>query len=44
VVNTTCECLATHLLGALRERLGSTGYRLELGIEEVPGQGARATE
>ncbi len=44
VVNTTCECLAAHLLGALRERLGATSYRLELRVEELPGQGASVTE
>jgi 6-pyruvoyltetrahydropterin/6-carboxytetrahydropterin synthase len=44
VVNTTCECLADHLLGALRERLGRTGYRLELHLEEIPGQGATVAE
>ena len=44
VVNTTCECLAAHLLGELRARLGATGYRLELRIEETPGQGAAVGE
>jgi 6-pyruvoyltetrahydropterin/6-carboxytetrahydropterin synthase len=44
VVNTTCECLAAHLLGALRERLGWSGYRLELLVEETPGQGASVSE
>ncbi|HEY7926016.1 MAG: 6-pyruvoyl trahydropterin synthase family protein [Candidatus Dormibacteria bacterium] len=44
LVNTTCECLAAHLLGRLRARLGSTGYRLGLRVEEVPGQGAAVTE
>ncbi len=44
VVNTTCECLATHLLGALREQLGDSSYRLELRVEELPGQGATVRE
>jgi 6-pyruvoyltetrahydropterin/6-carboxytetrahydropterin synthase len=44
VVNTTCECLAAHLLGRLRAQLGPTGYRLEMRIEEVPGQGASVSE
>ena len=44
VVNTTCECLAAHLLATLRERLGATGYRLELRVEETPGQGAGVAE
>jgi 6-pyruvoyltetrahydropterin/6-carboxytetrahydropterin synthase len=44
VVNTTCECLAAHLLGALREQLGGTPYRLELRVEEFPGQGASVSE
>ncbi len=44
VVNTTCECLAAHLLTGLRERLGGTAYRLEVGVEETPGQGARVSE
>jgi 6-pyruvoyltetrahydropterin/6-carboxytetrahydropterin synthase len=44
VVNTTCECLAAHLLGELREQLGRTGYRLELRVEETPGQGAAVAE
>lgn len=44
VVNTTCECLAAHLLGELRARLGKTGYHLELRVEETPGQGAAVAE
>jgi len=44
VVNTTCECIAAHLLGELRARLGPTGYRLELRVEETPGQGAAVSE
>ncbi len=44
VVNTTCECLAAHLLGELREQLGVTSYRLEVRVEELPGQGAAVTE
>jgi 6-pyruvoyltetrahydropterin/6-carboxytetrahydropterin synthase len=44
VVNTTCECLAAHLLGALRERLGGSDQRLRLLVEETPGQGASVSE
>ena len=44
IVNSTCECLATHLLGRLRERLGATSYRLTLRVEETPGQGAAVQE
>jgi 6-pyruvoyltetrahydropterin/6-carboxytetrahydropterin synthase len=44
VVNTTCECLAAHLLGALRQRLGATEQRLRLLVEETPGQGASVSE
>jgi 6-pyruvoyltetrahydropterin/6-carboxytetrahydropterin synthase len=44
VSNTTCECLAAHLLSALRERLGSLPVRLEITVEEVPGQGATVSE
>ena len=44
IVNTTCECLAAHLLGALRQILGETGFRLELRVEETPGQGASVQE
>ncbi len=44
IVNTTCECLAVHLLGALREQLGATTYRLELLVEEAPGQAAGVVE
>lgn len=44
IVNTTCECLAAHLLAGLRERLGPTDYRLRLRVEETPGQGAAVTE
>jgi 6-pyruvoyltetrahydropterin/6-carboxytetrahydropterin synthase len=44
IVNTTCECLAAHLLGSLRKRLGATGYRLELAVEETPGQAATVSE
>jgi 6-pyruvoyltetrahydropterin/6-carboxytetrahydropterin synthase len=44
VVNTTCECLAAHLLHAIRDRLGVTGYRLEVRVEEIPGQGASVCE
>lgn len=44
VVNTTCECLAAHLLQAVRRRIGALPLRLELGVEELPGQGAVAAE
>lgn len=44
VVNTTCECLCAHLLGALRDLLGATAYRLEVRVEEFPGQGATVSE
>lgn len=38
--NTTCECLAGHLLDHLRERLDGLGVSLEVTVEESPGQGA----
>lgn len=44
VTNTTCECLAGHFLGALRRRLGGLPVRLEVGVEESPGQGATVSE
>jgi 6-pyruvoyltetrahydropterin/6-carboxytetrahydropterin synthase len=44
VPNTTCECLAAHLLAAVRARLGSLPVRLEMTVEEVPGQGATIAE
>jgi 6-pyruvoyltetrahydropterin/6-carboxytetrahydropterin synthase len=44
VSNTTCECLAEHLLGRLRARLGEVTVRLEVTVEESPGQGATVTE
>ena len=44
IVNSTCECLAGHLLAETRARLGPTGYRLTLRVEETPGQGAAVTE
>ncbi|MGH7723316.1 MAG: 6-pyruvoyl trahydropterin synthase family protein [Candidatus Dormibacteria bacterium] len=44
VVNTTCECLAAHVLAALRARLGHGDHRLQLLVEETPGQGARVSE
>lgn len=40
VVNSTCECLAAYLLTALRRRLGDIDVHLEVGVEELPGQGA----
>jgi 6-pyruvoyltetrahydropterin/6-carboxytetrahydropterin synthase len=42
--NTTCECLAGLFLERLRRRLGSTAVRLEVTVEESPGQGATAAE
>jgi 6-pyruvoyltetrahydropterin/6-carboxytetrahydropterin synthase len=44
VRNTTCECLAEYLLARLRGRLGSLPVRLEVGVEESPGQGATVAE
>ena len=44
ILNSTCECLAAHLLVELRARLGPTSYRLALRVEETPGQGAAVTE
>lgn len=44
VNNTTCECLAAHLLTAVRERLGALPVRLSLGVDEMPGQGATIEE
>jgi 6-pyruvoyl-tetrahydropterin synthase len=44
VTNTTCECLAHYLLEVVRTRLGSLPVRLELTVEEAPGQGATVAE
>ena len=44
VVNTTCECLAAHLLAVLRPSLTGGARRVELRVEETPGQGATVTE
>jgi 6-pyruvoyltetrahydropterin/6-carboxytetrahydropterin synthase len=44
ILNSTCECLAAHLLAEMRRRLGTTSYRLGLRVEETPGQGAAVTE
>ena len=44
ITNTTCECLAAYLLGAVRAHLGTAPVRLELGVEELPGQGASVEE
>jgi 6-pyruvoyltetrahydropterin/6-carboxytetrahydropterin synthase len=44
LVNTTCECLAGYLLAALRARLADLPVRLELSVEEIPGQGATVRE
>jgi 6-pyruvoyltetrahydropterin/6-carboxytetrahydropterin synthase len=42
--NTTCECLAQWLLERVRARLGGAAVRLELSVEETPGQGATVSE
>lgn len=44
IPNTTCECLAGHLLRALRGRLGPLAVRLEVRVDESPGQGATVAE
>jgi 6-pyruvoyltetrahydropterin/6-carboxytetrahydropterin synthase len=44
VRNTTCECLAELLLERLRRRLGEIPVRLEVTVEESPGQGATVSE
>jgi 6-pyruvoyltetrahydropterin/6-carboxytetrahydropterin synthase len=44
VRNTTCECLAEYLLGRLRARLPELPARLEITVEESPGQGASVAE
>ena len=44
IPNTTCESLATHLLVALRARLKDATVRLELTVEETPGQSATVAE
>lgn len=44
IANTTCEALAAHLLAAVRHRLGALPVRLELTVEETPGQSATAGE
>jgi 6-pyruvoyltetrahydropterin/6-carboxytetrahydropterin synthase len=44
VRNTTCECLATYLVGQVRARLGELPVRLEITVEESPGQGATVGE
>ena len=44
VRNTTCECLAEHLVGRLRARLGELPVRLEVTVEESPGQAATVAE
>jgi 6-pyruvoyltetrahydropterin/6-carboxytetrahydropterin synthase len=44
VRNTTCECLAAWLLGRVRARLGELPVRLEVRVEESPGQGATVAE
>jgi 6-pyruvoyltetrahydropterin/6-carboxytetrahydropterin synthase len=42
--NTTCECLAGYLLGRVRQRLPELPVRLEVSVEESPGQGATVAE
>ncbi len=44
IANSTCECLAAHLLGRLRQRLGDRDVALEVSVDESPGQGARVSE
>ena len=44
VANTTCECLAAHLLTRTRARLADLPVRLEVTVEELPGQGATVGE
>jgi 6-pyruvoyltetrahydropterin/6-carboxytetrahydropterin synthase len=44
VRNTTCECLAGYLLGRVRARLGGLPVRLEVRVDESPGQGAAVGE
>jgi 6-pyruvoyltetrahydropterin/6-carboxytetrahydropterin synthase len=44
VPNTTCECLAGYLLGRLRALLPELPARLEVSVEESPGQGATVAE
>lgn len=44
IPNTTCECIAGLLLTRLRERLGGLDARLEVRVDESPGQGASVAE
>ena len=44
IANSTCECLATHILSEVRTGLGAWPIHLELYVEESPGQGAAAAE
>ncbi|HEV3124160.1 MAG TPA: 6-carboxytetrahydropterin synthase [Candidatus Dormibacteraeota bacterium] len=44
VVNTTCECLAGHVLVRLRQTLQDLDVGLEVTVEESPGQGATVAE
>lgn len=44
IVNTTCECLADHLLDVIRAGLGDLPVRLDIRVEESPGQGATVSE
>jgi 6-pyruvoyltetrahydropterin/6-carboxytetrahydropterin synthase len=44
VRNTTCECLAGYFVERLRARLGHLPVRLEVTVEESPGQGATVAE
>jgi 6-pyruvoyl-tetrahydropterin synthase len=42
--NTTCECLAGYLLDRVRARLPELPARLEVSVEESPGQRATVAE
>ena len=44
IVNTTCECLAGLLAERLRARLADLAVRLEVTVEESPGQGVSVAE
>jgi 6-pyruvoyltetrahydropterin/6-carboxytetrahydropterin synthase len=42
--NSTCECLAAHILERVRAILGEAPVRLEVAVDESPGQGAVVAE
>ena len=42
--NSTCECLAAHILERMRGMLGEGPVRLEVSVDESPGQGAVVAE